>query len=58
MVPILSQIHPLHTFPHYFPKIYSSIILLFMPVWTVEHSDHRHHHNHHPKGLRHEVTQI
>jgi len=27
LVPILSQKHPVHIFPHYFPKIYSNIIL-------------------------------
>jgi len=26
LVPILSQIHSVHTFPHYFPKIHSNII--------------------------------
>jgi hypothetical protein len=27
MVPVLSQMHPVHTFPPYFPKIHSNIIL-------------------------------
>jgi len=31
LVPILSQMHPVHTLPHYFPKIHSNIIFLSMP---------------------------
>jgi hypothetical protein len=27
LAPILSQMHPVHNFPHYFPKIHSNIIL-------------------------------
>jgi hypothetical protein len=31
MVPILSQMHPVHTFPPYFPKIHFNIIFPSMP---------------------------
>jgi hypothetical protein len=31
LVPILSQIHPVHNFPHYFPKIHSNIIFPSTP---------------------------
>jgi len=29
LVPVLSQMHPLYTFPNYFPKIHSKTIFLF-----------------------------
>jgi len=32
LVPTLSQMHPVHTFPPYFPKIHSDIILPPMPT--------------------------
>jgi hypothetical protein len=32
LVPILSQMHPVHTFPPNFPKIHSNIILPYMPI--------------------------
>jgi hypothetical protein len=32
MVHILSQINPFHNFPPYFPKIYSHIIFLSIPI--------------------------
>jgi len=35
LVPILSQIHPVHTYPPYFPKIYFNIILPSMPMSSV-----------------------
>jgi len=41
MVPILSQMHPVHTFPPYFPKICYIIILPSMPrsfKWSVPSS--------------------
>jgi hypothetical protein len=31
MLPILSQMHPVHIFPSYFPMIHSNIILLYTP---------------------------
>jgi hypothetical protein len=31
LVPILSQMHPIHTFPTYFPTIYFNIIFQFTP---------------------------
>jgi len=31
LVPILSQIHPVHTFPSYFPKICSNVIFPHTP---------------------------
>jgi hypothetical protein len=30
LVPILSQMHTVHTFPNYYPKIHSNIIVRFM----------------------------
>jgi hypothetical protein len=32
LFPILSQMHPIHTFPPYFPKIHSNIIFPSMPT--------------------------
>jgi len=45
LVPIMSQTHPVHIFPSYFPKIDSNIILPFMPTssdWSLpfSFSDH------------------
>jgi len=31
LVPVLSQMHPVHTLPTYFPKIQTNIVLPFMP---------------------------
>jgi len=31
LVPVLSQLHPVNTFPCYFPKIYTNIIFPCMP---------------------------
>jgi hypothetical protein len=32
VIPILSQMNPVHTFPPYFSKVHSNIILPFIPV--------------------------
>jgi hypothetical protein len=29
LIPVFSQMHPVHTFPHYVPNIHSNIILLY-----------------------------
>jgi hypothetical protein len=36
LIPILSQMHPAHTFPSYHPKIYSNIILPSTPRSSIK----------------------
>jgi hypothetical protein len=38
LVPIVSKMNPVHTFPQYFPKIQSNIILASMPRSSLPHS--------------------